>query len=509
MGNKYAKLFVALAGIMVLSFFQFQELKVYYTENLPYLTVNEYLKSHTSNEQKVPIPIDELRNKSNTSHGELKSETNENGIRYSSEELENLAVVENEDASQVSSNIDTETTVKTDDSAEVETEVEAEISQEAEIEASTEGTVEVSEKQMLTKTDIKLSAVASVLMDADSHRVLYGKNEEKELAMASTTKIMTCIVALENGNLDDIVTVSKYAAKMPDVQLNMIAGEQYYLRDLLYSLMLESHNDSAVAIAEHIGGSVEGFAEMMNEKAKELGCEHTQFVTPNGLDAEGHYTTAKELGIIASYAIKNEKFIEITNTPSHEFTELTKQKKLVVTNKNRFLYMMEGAIGVKTGFTNNAGYCFVGAIKRDDRTFISVVLGSGWPPHKTYKWNDTTTLMNYGLNNYTKQIIMDHRVELPEVYVQDGQESSVKVYADGNLSLLLRQDEKVEAEYTVPTILSAPVIKNQEIGNLNFYINGEFYTSVPVFTQEEVNQVDYKFCLEKVLNGFFSFRKSL
>ena len=234
------------------------------------------------------------------------------------------------------------------------------------------------EGQSLSEPDkIKLNSLSALLMDGDNNRVLYEVNGFQEMPMASTTKIMTCIVTLEQGNLNDVVTVSSYAARMPDVQLEIRQGEQYYLKDLIYSLMLESHNDVAVAIAEHVGGSVEGFATMMNDKARELDCNNTNFVTPNGLDAEGHYITARDLAVIASYAINNKDFIAITNTSSYQFKEIKKGRGFSVSNKNRFLYMMDGAIGIKTGFTGKAGYCFVGAVKRLDRTLISVVLGCG------------------------------------------------------------------------------------------------------------------------------------
>ena len=234
--------------------------------------------------------------------------------------------------------------------------------------------------------DIDLYAQSAVLMDADSGRILYEKDGSAKLPMASTTKIMTLTVALESGNLDDVVEVSKLAASQPDVQLNIRTGEKYLLRDLLYSLMLESHNDVAVAVAEHIGGSVEGFADMMNQKARDIGAYNTHFVTPNGLDSDEHYTTASDLALIARYAIQNEKFIEITNTPSYSFSDIDGARSFTVNNKDAFLTQMDGAIGIKTGFTGKAGYCFVGALKRDDRTFISVVLACGWPPHKTWKW---------------------------------------------------------------------------------------------------------------------------
>ena len=248
------------------------------------------------------------------------------------------------------------------------------------------------------KTTLELHARGAVLMDADSGRVLYGKEEETVLPMASTTKIMTCILALELGDLEDEVEASSYAASQPKVHLGMSEGETFYLKDLLHSLMLESHNDSAVAIAEHIGGSVEGFAELMNGKAREIGCEDTYFITPNGLDAvevvDGkevrHSTTAKDLARIMRYCImlspKRETFLEITRTPNYSFANRQGSRSYSCTNHNAFLSMMDGALSGKTGFTGGAGYCYVGALRRDGRTFIVALLACGWPAHKTYKW---------------------------------------------------------------------------------------------------------------------------
>ena len=206
----------------------------------------------------------------------------------------------------------------------------------------------------------KMYSKAYCLIDADSNRILASKDADLQLPMASTTKIMTCIVALENGSPDDIVTVSRYASSMPDVQLNMKEGEKFRLGDLLYSLMLESHNDTAVAIAEHIGGSVEGFAELMNLKAEELGLANTHFVTPNGLDSDGHYTTAYELCCIGAYAVQNKEFMDIVQTPSHQFSNCDNTRTYSVNNKDAFLTSYSGALGIKTGFTGNAGYCFCG-----------------------------------------------------------------------------------------------------------------------------------------------------
>ena len=317
--------------------------------------------------------------------------------------------------------------------------------------------------------------------------------------MASTTKIMTCIVTLEQGKLDDVVTVSSYAARMPDVQLKIKEGEKYYLKDLLYSLMLESHNDVAVAIAEHVGGSVEGFATMMNDKARSLQCFNTNFVTPNGLDAEGHYTSARDLGVIAAYAIKNKDFIAITNTPSYQFKEINNKRSFSVSNKNKFLYMMDGAVGVKTGFTSKAGYCFVGAVKKADRTLISVVLGCGWPPQKTLKWTDTKRLMAYGIDNYKRKQIFEDK-KLNSLYVENGQNPLIGLDMKGDLELLLRNDEKVNIKYDLPKSLSAPIISNQQVGKVQYYIDDKLYSEIPIYTTGESKVIDFQFCLRRIFN---------
>ncbi|HHX12657.1 MAG TPA: D-alanyl-D-alanine carboxypeptidase [Clostridiales bacterium] len=343
----------------------------------------------------------------------------------------------------------------------------------------------------------KVHALASLLMDGSVNRVLYEHNGYERMAMASTTKIMTCIIALENASLDEVVTISAYAARMPDVQLNVKSGEQYHLKDLLMSLMLESHNDVAVAIAEHVGGSVEGFATMMNDKARSLDCVDTNFITPNGLDAEGHYTTANDLAVIASYAIENDMFIKITNTLSHGFNEINGKRNFHVSNKNQFLHMIDGSIGVKTGFTNKAGYCFVGAIRRPDKTLISVVLGCGWPPSKSLKWKDTKALMNYGIDNY-KQKDVFRRLEQDTLVVKDGQTRVEQLELTGDLSLLLRDDEVVEVNYDLPNYLQAPIEANNIVGYQEYYIDGNIYQKFPIYTTIDVEKIDFKFCFNKM-----------
>lgn len=349
----------------------------------------------------------------------------------------------------------------------------------------------------------RLYAKAALLMDGENGRVLFGKNERKTMPMASTTKIMTCIIALEYGNLEDEVTISAYAASMPKVHLGVREGETYYLKDLLYSLMLESHNDVAVAIAEHIGGSVEGFSKMMNQKARDLGAYDTNFVTPNGLDADGHYTTAVDLANIARYGISLPEFLEITNTASYSFQTVDKSRSFQVSNKNAFLNQMEGAIGVKTGFTGGAGYCFVGAVKSGDKTFISVVLASGWPPHRTYKWSDTKELMQYGLSNYEETEVLSEKYELADIPVVNGincETESVEIRT--SQSLLLSKSERVEIEENLPKELEAPIKKGAIVGQLVIKIDGEEYRSVPVFATKSVDRISFSYYLKKVLNSF-------
>lgn len=345
-----------------------------------------------------------------------------------------------------------------------------------------------------------LYAGSAVLMDAMTGRVLYEKNGYEQMAMASTTKIMTCIIALEYGNLNEIVTASAYAASMPNVKLGLRSGEQFLLRDLLYSLMLESHNDVAVAIAEHVAGSVEAFAALMNQKARDIGAYNTNFVTPNGLDATGHYTTAADLALIGAYAIQNSKFVEITNTASYTFSNNAGTRTFSVSNKNSFLNQMEGAFGIKTGYTGQAGYCFVGALKRDGKILISVVLASGWPPNKTNKWSDTKKLMNYGLSNYSYEVIFSPQAEYKKIAVINGKKESVTTYIDDEICVLINKDKDVvDVKYTCPDELTAPVAANQTVGFAEIYLNGELFRQVAIRTYDAVAEIDFKFCFDKIM----------
>ena len=369
-------------------------------------------------------------------------------------------------------------------------------------------------------TELDLYAQSAVLMDADSGRILYGKNAEEIMANASTTKILTCILALEMGDMNGYVEVSAQAAKMPKVHLGMKTGQIFKLEDLLYSLMLESHNDSAVAIAEHIGGSVEGFSVLMNEKAKSIGCENTYFITPNGLDAvDGerfHSTTATDLSKIMSYCIlespKREEFLKICQRQSYQFSDYKQTENGFVqigrsyscSNKNAFLTMMDGVLAGKTGFTNKAGYCYVAALEDDDRVFVVSLLACGWPNNKNYKWSDSKELFRYGLDNFQYKNIVTN-VQLPTLQVRGGIPyglDEIPVYVCDNTEayeVLLCGEDKVEVKVYLPKSVQAPVDKNEKVGKMEYYLNGEVVKSCEIRTKASVEEHSYLWSLEYVL----------
>lgn len=357
------------------------------------------------------------------------------------------------------------------------------------------------------ETDLKLYARSAILMDAATGRVLYEENGYAVMPMASTTKIMTCILALESGKLEEYVTVSANAARQPKVRLGIKEGESYLLKDLLYSLMLESHNDTAVAIAEFIGGDVESFADMMNDKALELGCEDTFFITPNGLDAtkdgRQHSSTACDMAKITAYALKNDAFREIITTNTYSFMEKNKTKQYTVYNKDAFLTMYEGAVGVKTGFTNGAGYCFVGAVEQGDACFISVVLASGWPPNKSWKWADTKTLMNYGTQNYYYTTFCGD-YDYGCIRVEEGIVNEVPlVVMREEIGLLLKENETIEVEYDREEYLTAPVYAGQKVGYERYVLEGEIIAEFPIITAQKAERIHFWYCFGKIAEKFF------
>ncbi|MEE1250432.1 MAG: D-alanyl-D-alanine carboxypeptidase family protein [Lachnospiraceae bacterium] len=351
----------------------------------------------------------------------------------------------------------------------------------------------------------QLYALSACLMDADSGRILFEKDGDVKRANASTTKVLTLIVTLENADLEETVTISEYAARQPDVQLNANTGEEYKLRDLCYAMMLESYNDVAVAIAEHVAGSVEDFAVMMNKKAEEIGCLNSHFITPNGLDAEDaggfHGTTAEDLSKILSYCVtrseKKEAFLEITRANTYQFTDLSGKRSFTCHNHNAFLTMMDGALSGKTGFTGDAGYCYVGALRQDDRTFVVALLGCGWPNNKTYKWCDMKKIMNYALAHYRYENIAGEEIALQEISVKNAENEAYSLREKKQVALCMEKQEvkvlkadweKIEVKAEYPKEIEAPVTCGQILGYVSYYLDGNLIKEIPVKAKESVKK---------------------
>lgn len=400
-----------------------------------------------------------------------------------------------------------------------------------------------------------LFSQGAVLMDAASGRVLYEKNGDLQLAMASTTKIMTCIVALELGDLTEEVTASGYASGQPKVKLYLSKGEQVLLKDLLYSLMLESHNDSAAAVAEHIGSrllgmandkesvmsrtsaqskeAVQAFIAYMNEKARELQCYHTWFITPNGLDGTQtftngagesieriHSTTAEELARMMSYCIlyspKKEEFLKITGTYHYQFENVEKTRSFSCANHNAFLNMMEGAISGKTGYTGRAGYCYVGALKRDDRHFVVALLNSGayGGSNKTRKWADLRKLMEYGLQHYKYREVYSQNAVIRPITVQEARASSgdyfetvqisARVAGEEPVSMLLADWEKVQVKVEQKEVLQAPVRAGQSVGKVEILLDGVVKKHFDIVCTESVEKKSFPDALGYLVNIFLN-----
>lgn len=366
--------------------------------------------------------------------------------------------------------------------------------------------------------ETELYAKSAVLMDGDSGRILYEKNGFEALANASTTKILTCILALENCEPESVAAVSAYAAAQPKVRLGMREGQKFYLKDMLYGLMLESFNDCAVVIAEHIAGDVTGFAGLMNQKAQEIGCEDSYFITPNGLDGKDeqgiHHTTAADLAKIMRYCIKlspkAEQFLEITGTADYAFMDAEGKSSYQCSNHNAFLQMMDGAFSGKTGFTGNAGYCYVGALKRDDRTYIVALLACGWPNNKTYKWSDTKKLMAYGIEHFRKQDLRELRPDMEKlqpVAVEMGQGDFIgertwvtpaaEAY-EGCETLLLGEGEEITLRYEVAEQLFAPVEKGACIGEITYMLGADEIGRCRVVAENTIKKIDFYWCFLRI-----------
>lgn len=341
--------------------------------------------------------------------------------------------------------------------------------------------------------EVKTSARAAVLIERNTGMVLLCHNENEPLPMASTTKVMTALLALEKGNLDDVVTVGRNAYGVPGTSIYLDLGEQITLRDLLYGLLLASGNDAAIAIAEHIGGSVEAFCAMMTERAAELGCEDTVFVNPNGLPAEGHHTTAYDLALIAREAMTHETFREIVSTQRASIPWEGRSYDRILNNKNRLLAGYEGATGIKTGYTRAAGRCLVFGAQRDGLEVIGVVLNcADW-------FNEAARLMDLGFERYEGFTALSAGETVRVLPVTGSRQDTVYICAGADLTAAVPKGEIPALEYDMPDSLPAGMQMGDAVGEARILLDGRTLASVPLVLTESLTPRDYAFELELVL----------
>lgn len=345
---------------------------------------------------------------------------------------------------------------------------------------------------------LKVSAESAILIDADSGNVIYEYNAEKKLPMASTTKIMTALVAIENCPIEKTVTVTKQAVGIEGSSIYLYEGEKLCMEDLLYALLLESANDAATAIAIEVGGSVEGFADMMNEKAKSLGLCNTSFQNPHGLDSEEHYTTAHDLAIIARAALANPTLEKIFSTEKKTIPLNSEEGVRLLINHNKLLRMYDGTIGVKTGYTKRSGRCLVSAAERDGVRLIAVTLNA---PND---WQDHTDMLDYGFETY-EYVTLCKKGEFSEpLYLVGGTEQYVTVTNPNEAGVTLpRSHGEITCKIELPTQGYAPVESGERLGRLVFYCDGRAVADTEIIAVYGVKELKYNSTLfDKIKNIF-------
>lgn len=354
----------------------------------------------------------------------------------------------------------------------------------------------------------KISSRYAIVLDRKSKAIICGKNEKDKTKMASTTKIMTSIIVLENTNLNNIVEISAKAAGTGGSRLKIKKGDKITVKDLLYGLMLRSGNDAAVALAEYVGGSIEGFAILMNKKAEELGLENTNFVTPHGLDSEEHYTTVYELAILTDYALNNEVFSEIVKTKVCNIT--INGYPRTISNTNELLGNLNGVYGVKTGFTNGAGRCLVSSIKRGNLDVICIVLGADTKKIRTV---DSVKLIEYTFANFENIDIRDkieeeftnwRNINEGRINIEKGIKNSIDIkleeYNLESYPIKRNTDNKLEIKINANLNLIAPVEINTKIGELTILYDNNIISKINILTSEKVRKkgiFDYIFEMSK------------
>ena len=344
----------------------------------------------------------------------------------------------------------------------------------------------------------KLTARSAIVMDAVTGQILYERDIDTRRYPASTTKMMTLIVALEHGKLDDIVTVSKNAEGVEGSTLWLVKGDKIPLGELLTGMMMHSGNDATVAVAEHIAGSVPAFVRMMNDKAAELGANSTHFVNPNGLPDTQHYTTAYDLAKIAAYGYGLPNFEKIVSQQEIIY-DWVKDPAKKMRNENQMLWLYRGANGVKTGYTDAAGRCLVSAARRDGMQLVAVVLDS------YYMWNDSIALLDYGFENARPKNLVKKGEVVAKVDVADGLQDELELVAAESLVAVEKRGEsgKVEKKVEVPQEVAAPIKKGDVVGKVVCYYNGKAQGSIYLLAAQDVEYYSFWDNLLKTLRDFW------
>ena len=323
-----------------------------------------------------------------------------------------------------------------------------------------------------------ISAKCAILIDAQTGRVLYEKQAEEKSLIASTTKIMTALVICEQTNVLDRVKIPKEAVGIEGSSMYLKEGEVLTVQELLYGLMLQSGNDAAVALAIYCGGTVEGFTELMNDKAHRLGMTQSHFANPNGLDSPGNYSTARDMAILTAYAMQNPIFAQTVSTKTITIGERC------LRNHNKLLWQLEGANGVKTGYTKAAGRILISSVTRMGRQLIAVTFNA------PDDWQDHKTLIEDGFSRFTVQQIVRQGQTLGQLELAGGQETSVDLIAAEDFSYSLAQGERVTISLPEAGFAYAPVVEGQEAGFAHILVDGTAVAKVPLVYGATIERAD-------------------
>lgn len=327
------------------------------------------------------------------------------------------------------------------------------------------------------------SAKGMCVIDKDSKRILYSKNEDEKLPMASTTKVVTLITVLQNcDDLDKYIQVDNASVGVEGTSIYLRKDETIKVRDLLYGLMLRSGNDAATALAYHVGGSIEGFADMMNELAKNVGANNSHFSNPHGLDDPEHYTTAYDLALITAYALNNPIFQEIVSTKNYVIEATNKSDKRYLTNKNKLLSTLDGCCGVKTGYTSKAGRCLVSACSRDERTTVCVVLNCG------PMFEESTALLNSSFDDYKNVKIIDRNKEIYNEYIINENEGKLYLYTDEDYYYPLTNSEMndLRLEYSVELDNAS---SGDNVGEIKIFFKNDLIKTIKLYTMNKIDKL--------------------